>query len=119
MTLPAIPQLRMTRRLEGLYTMKASDMGADFPDAVGFVGSWRERGPVFAVPFRALVGRKYTNLLAAGRAISASDDLWDLTRVIPACALTGEAAGEAAAVAGNFHTLNIERLSVHRRAKSC
>ena len=41
---------------------------------------------------------KTENLLAAGRCISASDDAWSVTRAIGACAVTGEAAGTAAAL---------------------
>lgn len=43
-----------------------------------------------------------SNLLAAGRDISTSDAMWDVTRVIPACAVTGEAAGTAAALFDDF-----------------
>ena len=39
-----------------------------------------------------------SNLLVAGRCVSVGDDLWDATRAIPVCALTGEAAGAAAAL---------------------
>ncbi|MFW6309078.1 MAG: FAD-dependent oxidoreductase, partial [bacterium] len=37
------------------------------------------------------------NILTAGRTISAAGDTWEVTRVIPAAALTGQAAGEVAA----------------------
>ena len=38
-------------------------------------------------------------MLAAGRIISCDRDGWEVTRVIPVAALTGEAAGTAAAIA--------------------
>jgi hypothetical protein len=38
-------------------------------------------------------------LLAAGRCISSAGDAWEVTRVIPAAALTGQAAGAAATLA--------------------
>lgn len=38
-------------------------------------------------------------LLAAGRCISSEGDAWEVTRVIPAAALTGQAAGAAATLA--------------------
>ena len=41
-------------------------------------------------------GKEIRNLLTAGRDVSVTDDMWDVTRVIPACAVTGEAAGTAA-----------------------
>ena len=39
------------------------------------------------------------NLVAAGRCTAAEKDAWEVTRVIPAAALAGEAAGTAAALA--------------------
>ena len=42
-------------------------------------------------------------MLAAGRIISASGDGWEVTRVIPPAALTGQAAGVAA------HIMNTKR----------
>ena len=39
------------------------------------------------------------NLVAAGRCTAAETDAWEVTRVIPTAALTGEAAGTAAALA--------------------
>ena len=50
------------------------------------------------IPYRALVPAEYDNLLAAGRIISAEDEGWEITRVIPVAAMTGEAAGVAAAL---------------------
>lgn len=41
---------------------------------------------------------KVHNLYAAGRCISVIDDMWDITRAIPCCAVTGQAAGTAAAL---------------------
>ncbi|MBT3342717.1 MAG: FAD-dependent oxidoreductase [Gemmatimonadetes bacterium] len=37
--------------------------------------------------------------MAVGRCMSADTTVWDVTRAIPACALTGEAAGTASAMA--------------------
>jgi len=49
-----------------------------------------------------LQGKRLLNLYAAGRCIGAADDAWDVTRVIPTCGATGQAAGTAAAL----HALN-------------
>jgi hypothetical protein len=43
--------------------------------------------------------QKVENLLVAGRCSAAVNDAWEVTRVIPTAALTGEAAGIAAAMA--------------------
>jgi hypothetical protein len=89
----------MTRRLSGRFELDARHDQRAFPDAVGMTGDWRRAGPVYQIPLRCLAGVKTDNLLAAGRCISVTDEAWDFTRAIPACAATGEAAGVAAALA--------------------
>jgi len=106
----SIPQLRMTRRLDGLYTLDDKEMHKRFDDSVGMVSDWRKRGPVYEIPFGTLRCRQVKNLLAAGRCISVSDDMWDITRVIPVCAVTGQAAGTAAAMGDNLDALSVEAL---------
>lgn len=96
--LPGLPNLRMTRRLVGAATLEASDVHRWFDDAVGLTGDWRRAGPVWSIPYRSIHGVANENLLVAGRCISSARRAWDVTRAIPACALTGEAAGLAAAI---------------------
>lgn len=97
--IPSIPCFRMTRRLVGAMELGERHMHRWFADTVGLTGDWRRAGPVYAVPRRALAGRANRNLLAAGRCISADNSAWDVTRAIPACAMTGTAAGVIAALA--------------------
>ncbi|MDR1328356.1 MAG: FAD-dependent oxidoreductase [Oscillospiraceae bacterium] len=97
-TISSIPLVRMSRRLAGVSTPDVDGDRRFVPDSIGMTGDWRRRGPVFEVPFGALYSSDIKNLLAAGRAISVTDALWDVTRVIPPCAVTGEAAGTAAAL---------------------
>lgn len=97
--LPAIPQLRMTRRVIGHETVGAEDDGRWMDSCIGMTGDWRERGPRFCIPFGALCPLKTKNLLTAGRCISTTESGWDIMRVIPVCAVTGQAAGAAAAMA--------------------
>jgi hypothetical protein len=73
-------------------------------------GDWRSRGPSYEIPFGTLFCREVPNLLAAGRDISVTDAMWDITRVIPPCAVTGEAAGTAAAMGSNFPALDVTAL---------
>ncbi len=101
-TLPTIPQIRMTRRIAGVRTMDDTEMFKEFPDAVGMFSDWRKRGPVYKLPFGTLYGREVKNLICAGRNISVTDAMWDITRVIPVCAVSGEAAGRAAAMTDDF-----------------
>ena len=99
--LASIPQLRMTRRIRGLAAPDA-DADASYADSIGVTGSWRSRGPVYELPLGCIIADGCRNLLAAGRDISVSDRMWDITRVIPVCAVTGEAAGAAAALFDDF-----------------
>ena len=108
--LSAIPQIRMTRRLEGLYTMDDNETHKAFDDSVGMFSDWRKPGPVYELPYSVLVGEKIGNLLAAGRCISVTDAMWDVTRVIPVCAVSGQAAGTAAAMGGDMRNTDILKL---------
>jgi len=91
----------MTRRLKGRFEMEESDAGQWHDDAIGMVGHWRKKGLVYSIPWRALTAVETANLAVAGRCISVGITGWDITRIIPACAVTGEAAGTAAALAAD------------------
>lgn len=93
-----MPTHRMTRRLAGEVTLRPSDDHRWYDDSLGLTPDWRKRGPVFCLPLRALAGVRVPNLITAGRCISSFGDTWDVTRVIPTCAVSGEAAGAAAAM---------------------
>lgn len=113
--LPSIPQYRMTRRILTDYQLDEADNGRWFDDCVGHAGDWRKSGPRYCIPYRAICARNVDNLLVAGRCISTTDTGWDIMRVIPTCAVTGEAAGTACALAvkktnGNVHSININEL---------
>ena len=103
-TLATFHGFRMTRRLQGEVELKQEDDHRWFEDCVGLTGDWRKAGPVFALPFRSLIGVRNQNLVTAGRCISSEGDAWDVTRVIPTCSVTGEAAGTAAAMAAKAGT---------------
>ncbi len=101
MALPSMPQLRTIRHIIGKAAFCA-EAGKEFPDSIGVCGDFRPSGigNHYQVPFGALYHEKIDNLLAAGRIISAPQgDGWEVSRVIPVCALTGEAAGNAAYLA--------------------
>lgn len=110
-SLPTLACFRMTRRLVGSFSLGERHMHQWFAGTVGLTGDWRKQGPVYAIPLSALCGVGIRNLLVAGRCISADQTVWDVTRAIPTCALTGEAAGTAAALAvtkgdGSVHELS-------------
>ena len=109
-TIPSVPQLRMTRRLVGAAEASLSDGHRYQPHSVGMVSNWRKRGPVYEVPFEALYCAEVRNLITAGRCVSCKDDMWDILRVIPCCAVTGQAAGTAAAMFDDFTCADISAL---------
>lgn len=109
-TIATIPQLRMTRKIVGEYTLDESEVHKYFEDSVGMVSDWRKRGPVFEVPFSTLYSARVKNLITAGRCTSVTEDMWDIMRVIPCCAVTGQAAGTAAAMTDDFNKIDIKEL---------
>jgi hypothetical protein len=56
-------------------------------------------GPYFGVPYGCLVPKGVTNLLVAGRSLSADAVAASATRMIPCCMVFGQAAGAAAEIA--------------------
>ena len=109
-TMPTVPLVRMTRKLRGEYSQDDTEMHAYFEDSIGMVSDWRKRGPVYEVPFRTLYSKTVPNLIVAGRCTSCTEAMWDIMRVIPCCAVTGQAAGTAAAMTDDFTTLDVSQL---------
>lgn len=109
-TIATTPQIRMTRKLVGEYVLSETEEHTYFEDSIGMVSNWKKRGPVYEVPFRTLYSGEIENLIVAGRCTSTNETLWDVMRVIPCCAVTGQAAGTAAAMTDNFSTLDIAAL---------
>ena len=109
-TFATTPQIRMTRKIVGEYVMTEKEEHTYFEDSIGMVSNWKKRGPVYEVPFRTLYSAKVKNLICAGRCTSVNETLWDVMRVIPCCAVTGQAAGTAAAMTDDFSTLDIAML---------
>ncbi|MBM4081336.1 MAG: FAD-dependent oxidoreductase, partial [Planctomycetes bacterium] len=95
-TLPAMAQFRKTRRIVGNITLSDGQHGKRFEDSIGLVADWRKPGFVWEIPYGALIPKKVTGLLVVGRCISSEGDAWEVTRVIPPAAHTGQAAGIAA-----------------------
>lgn len=109
-TISSIPEMRMTRRLSGCYTQKYDENSKAFSDSVGLYADWESCARVYELPFSSLHGKKIKNLIAAGRCISSDDKLWNITRVIPVCAVSGEAAGTACALFADFNCADISKL---------
>jgi hypothetical protein len=121
-TLPSMAQFRTTRRILGREGLQDGQHGQHFDTSVGLASDWRKPGFVWEIPFGTLIPLQVTRLLTAGRCIASAGDAWEVTRVIPAAALTGQAAGLAAALAIRANTtpdqLSVGSLQAALRKKS-
>nr|WP_010277620.1 FAD-dependent oxidoreductase [Paenibacillus senegalensis] len=142
----SIPGKREYRRFVGDYELNQNDLLAQKPfhDRVAF-GGWsidlhppqgvyaKERGSnhlhldgIYHIPFRSLYSINVSNMLMAGRNISASHVAFGTTRVMATCAVIGEAAGTGAALAahkgisprelGERHIEELQQLLLHQDA---
>jgi len=120
--------VRETRRIRGDYVLSLDDYKrrATFPDEIGrycypidnhpvrpgketYAQHRKEfdetlryaKGESYGIPYRILTPRGLTNVLVAGRCVSADRMVHGSIRVMPGCFITGEAAGVAAAIAAD------------------
>jgi glycine/D-amino acid oxidase-like deaminating enzyme len=106
--------VRETRRIRGDYVLTEDDVRneARFDDAIGLCNAPMDIhepggsraiminvGSGYGIPFRCLLPADLEGLLIAGRCLSVDHMAFASTRNTPACALTGQAAGIAAAEA--------------------
>ena len=115
---PATIGIRESRRIIGQYVLTVEDVKEmrEFPDSIGYGSSFIDvhgkNGPGMAsetwyppagfkyqLPYRILLPQKIENLLVAGRCVSVTHEALGSVRFIVQCAVTGEAAGTAAALA--------------------
>ena len=61
-----------------------------------------KHGESYGIPYRSLCPVGLDNLLVAGRCIGTDRSMEATVRVMPACFMTGQAAGTAAAMAAEF-----------------
>lgn len=119
-----LPAKRESRRVVGDYVLREQDLTESrvFDDAVAYGGwhidshepekyyAWINQSPqtedatvplkdIYTIPYRCLYARDVGNLMLGGRAISASHRALASTRVMGTCAVAGQAAGTAAAMA--------------------
>lgn len=106
--------IRETRRVMGDYVLTAEDILASrrFDDGIALGGHIIDihslkgtseqlvrRVDPYQIPYRSLLPRDLTNVLVAGRPISATHEAHSSLRVMGTCMALGEAAGTAAALA--------------------
>lgn len=110
-TFPSQAQYRTTRRIKGVHTLRTEDAGKHYGDSIGTTGIWNIPEPVYEIPFGSLIVGTIRNIFAAGRIISSANGSgWEITRVIPVCALTGQAAGSAASIFAQDKSVLIGKL---------
>ncbi len=124
--------VRETRRVQGAYVLTEQDIldKLRFEDSIGIDSNRQNpRGPrhspdgmegsaqdeenrelvaslfTYEIPYRCLVPQRVDGLVIAGRAISADHEADGYTRNQPACMVTGEGAGAAAALAAQLDVL--------------
>lgn len=108
--IPSFHGLRMTRRFKSEHFFSIKNEGIYFDDAVGMIGNWRKNNERYTISIKIIEAVKNNNLYIAGRCVSADEEGQDLTRVIPSCAVTGEAAGTIAA----YQSLHQEKPSINK-----
>ena len=118
-----VPGTRESRRLEGDYLLNENDVRGNriFPDAVAY-GGWQmdqhtpggimafDKVPsrilnfkgCYTIPYRCFCNKRIPNLMMAGRDISTTKTAFGSTRVMGTCAVGGQAAGTAAAMAVQY-----------------
>ena len=97
--LPAMPQYRKIFAIKSMRDLQTDENNLRFEDSIGLIGDWRKSGPAWEIPYRSLCPADGTGaFLAAGRCIGSLGDAWEVTRVIPTAALTGQVAGVAASM---------------------
>ena len=124
--------IRETRRIVGQYVMTQDDvLGCrHFDDAIavasypidihrpaddGCTLIWC--GDCYDIPYRSLIPTKVSNLIVAGRSISATHEAMGAIRVMATCMAMGEAAGRAAkiSVRGNRPPAEIDVQELRRQ----
>ena len=119
--------IRDTRKIDAIYNMTESDVREQgrFDDTIGIYPEFIDgygililptTGRYFQLPYRNLLPKKVKNLLVAGRATGGDRVSHAATRNMSCCAVTGQGAGIAAAVAlkSNRDLDAIDLASVHR-----
>lgn len=109
-SIPMMPDMRMTRCIDGEGAMILDDDNPYAKDSIGVVADWRRRGFSYEMPFTAICADGLHNVFVAGRCIKTDDEMWDVTRAIPACAVSGEASGLAASLYAKNKCVDIKQL---------
>lgn len=129
-----IPGKRESRRFEGHYMLKQSDIveQTHFYDAVSFGGwaidlhpsdgvfselpacnQYHSKG-IYEIPYRCFLSKDIENLFIAGRLISASHVAFGSTRVMATCGHGGQVVGMAAALCKKLQLQPADFMDAHK-----
>ena len=118
-----LPGKRESRRFIGQHVLTQQDLQSSrpFPDAIAYGGWSMDLHPpegvdvpheapclqhelpfLYDIPLRSCVSRDVSNLMFAGRNISATHVAFSSTRVMATCAVVGQGVGTAAALAMQY-----------------
>ena len=111
MILPAMPQFRTIAKITGRKSISYENVNTYMDSSVGLCADWRYPGKVFETPYEALLPSDLKGVITAGRIISCDAKAWEVFRVIPAAAMTGEVAGTAIVLAQK-NKLDVENVPV-------
>lgn len=118
-SLPTMHQIRMTRTIVGHEIVRSDRCNQRVDSSVGVIADCRKVDALWEVPFGSILPKKVANLLVIGRCSAAEGYAWQVTRLIGACALTGQIAGIAAtkAIAGRTSPDKLDPKDVQRTAE--
>ncbi|MFA6659707.1 MAG: FAD-dependent oxidoreductase [Victivallaceae bacterium] len=123
LTLPTMAQFRRIARIVSRGGIPELGYNTPIDGSIGVSADWCHSKVVQEIPFSAMLPEKVEGVIVAGRAIDASGYSWELIRSIPAVAVSGEAAGTAAAMAAESnispHLLPVRTLQDRLRLNGC
>lgn len=116
-----VDELKNCTKFEDSIACGNYDIDIHNPTGAGTSHYYFKAGEYYTIPYRSLLPKEYTNMLVAGRCISATHEAQASIRIMPICACLGEAAGVAAGVAynsgKNAHDIDVKLLQKKLKEK--
>lgn len=125
--------IREGRRIIGEYVLTKDEVldratPLDFDDGIAVAtcqidfhsltkaghSGWRQKLTPYSIPLRCLQPKGFTNILTAGKCLSADQVVHSSCRMTPTCCAMGQAAGTAAALAIETETGDLRDIDVPR-----
>ena len=82
---------------------------------IDLAASKYQKGESYGIPYRVMIPKGLKNLLVPGRALSADQIAQASVRIMPACFVTGQAAGIAAGLADNGDVRDVSMKELQTR----